>query len=132
MTCHRLRYPAHPSFALNVCSAIVLPLQGFWNTIIYFMTSMSICRNCIAEFKESRRRRIERKGSIVFRTEANIQHLGGRRVGGGLPGNSLGMRGLGVAREKASDSTVELSESQSIGRGSGSGSRGRCGDEDSF
>ncbi len=61
-----------------------------------------------------------------------MQHFGGKRVGGGLPGNSLGIRGLGVARTKASDSTVELSESQSICRGSGSGSRGRSGDADSF
>jgi hypothetical protein len=39
-----LIYPTKPSFALNVGSALVLPLQGFWNTVIYFTTSLSTCR----------------------------------------------------------------------------------------
>jgi hypothetical protein len=42
---HGLLHPKHPSFALNVGSAIVLPLQGFWNTVIYFTTSLAICRD---------------------------------------------------------------------------------------
>ncbi|TVY88207.1 Cyclic AMP receptor-like protein A, partial [Lachnellula willkommii] len=46
-----LRYPKSPSFALNICSAIVLPLQGFWNTVIYFTTSLSICRGVFARLR---------------------------------------------------------------------------------
>jgi hypothetical protein len=46
-----LRYPQDPSYALNIGSAIVLPLQGFWNTIIYFTTSLSICKGVWAQFK---------------------------------------------------------------------------------
>ncbi|KAG9244560.1 G-protein-like protein coupled receptor [Calycina marina] len=41
---HGLRYPDRPSYILNIGSALVLPLQGFWNTVIYFTTSLSICR----------------------------------------------------------------------------------------
>ncbi|KAI9050671.1 hypothetical protein LZ554_005826 [Drepanopeziza brunnea f. sp. 'monogermtubi'] len=43
---HGLRYPAKPSFGLNVAAALVLPLQGFWNAVIYFWTSSGVCRDC--------------------------------------------------------------------------------------
>lgn len=33
-----------PSFALNIISAIVLPLQGAWNAIIYIFTTRAECR----------------------------------------------------------------------------------------
>ncbi|KAB8299051.1 hypothetical protein EYC80_001178 [Monilinia laxa] len=46
-----LRFPDEPSFILNILSAIVLPLQGFWNTIIYFTTSLSICRAVWTDFR---------------------------------------------------------------------------------
>ncbi|PQE16190.1 G- coupled receptor protein [Rutstroemia sp. NJR-2017a BVV2] len=46
-----LRYPEKPSFVLNILSAIVLPLQGFWNTVIYFTTSLGICRTVWADFR---------------------------------------------------------------------------------
>ncbi|KAA8570262.1 hypothetical protein MFRU_005g03570 [Monilinia fructicola] len=46
-----LRFPEKPSFILNILSAIVLPLQGFWNTIIYFTTSLSICRAVWTDFR---------------------------------------------------------------------------------
>jgi len=58
---HGLRYPKHPSFVLNVGSAIVLPLQGFWNTIIYFSTSLSICRSVWEQLKNERKRGREEK-----------------------------------------------------------------------
>ncbi len=57
-----LRFPNNPSFALNVCSSIVLPLQGFWNTVIYFTTSLPICKRVWAEIQGKRRgRRGKRK-----------------------------------------------------------------------
>ncbi|KAI6708073.1 hypothetical protein PZA11_007061 [Diplocarpon coronariae] len=46
---HDLRYPGRPSFALNVGSALVLPLQGFWNAVIYFATSKEVWRDCWAD-----------------------------------------------------------------------------------
>ena len=33
-----------PSFALNIISAIVLPLQGSWNAIIYIFTTQAECK----------------------------------------------------------------------------------------
>lgn len=33
-----------PSFGLNIVSAIVLPLQGAWNAIIYIVTTRSECK----------------------------------------------------------------------------------------
>jgi hypothetical protein len=48
---HGLRYPQDPSYFLNISSALVLPLQGFWNTIIYFTTSLSVCRGVWARFR---------------------------------------------------------------------------------
>lgn len=51
---HGLRYPTQPSFALNIGSAVVLPLQGFWNSVIYFWTSARICKECWRDFKARR------------------------------------------------------------------------------
>jgi len=82
-----LRYPKNPSFALNVGSAIVLPLQGFWNTVIYFTTSLSICRGVIARFRSKNQPR----GFTV---------LDDRRTRN---------------RNKETDSTIELSHSRSLG-----------------
>jgi hypothetical protein len=39
-----LIYPTKVSYALNAASAFVLPLQGFWNAVIYFVTSFAACR----------------------------------------------------------------------------------------
>jgi len=83
-----LRYPNNPSYVLNIGSAIVLPLQGFWNTVIYFTTSLGICRTVIARSKK-------RRAEDGFR-RLDIVHLGGGR------------------RDKESDSTVELSTSRSL------------------
>lgn len=37
-------HPGQLSVALSYASALVLPLQGLWNSIIYTMTSLSACR----------------------------------------------------------------------------------------
>lgn len=41
---HNLIHPNDVSFGLNVASAVVLPLQGVWNAIIYFSTSWGVCK----------------------------------------------------------------------------------------
>ncbi|KAI9823875.1 MAG: hypothetical protein M1832_002192 [Thelocarpon impressellum] len=38
-----LLHPTTFSFSLNYLSALVLPLQGFWNAVIYFSTSLPAC-----------------------------------------------------------------------------------------
>jgi hypothetical protein len=37
-------HKGHPSFALNIISAIVLPLQGAWNASIYIFTTRAECK----------------------------------------------------------------------------------------
>ncbi|KAL8733882.1 MAG: hypothetical protein Q9166_001870 [cf. Caloplaca sp. 2 TL-2023] len=38
-----LAHPNDVSYALNFISAIVLPLMGFWNGVIYFATTRAVC-----------------------------------------------------------------------------------------
>ncbi|CAG8951616.1 hypothetical protein HYFRA_00005416 [Hymenoscyphus fraxineus] len=51
-----LRYPHAPSFALNVGSAVVLPLQGFWNSVIFFGGSLGVLRALVKRKREGRRK----------------------------------------------------------------------------
>jgi hypothetical protein len=37
-----------PNFALNIISAIVLPLQGAWNAVVYILTSRAQCKQAWA------------------------------------------------------------------------------------
>lgn len=39
-----MRYPEDPSYALNIASAVVLPLQGFWNSILFFGSSATVLK----------------------------------------------------------------------------------------
>lgn len=50
-TVNRLHQFIHKdqNFGLNVVSAVVLPLQGFWNSIIYIFTTQTECRRAWAE-----------------------------------------------------------------------------------
>ena len=49
---YSLIYPVRTSYALNLAGAIVLPLQGLWNAIIFAATSWSTLKD---EFRELRR-----------------------------------------------------------------------------
>ncbi|KAL5383917.1 hypothetical protein DPSP01_005717 [Paraphaeosphaeria sporulosa] len=39
----------HPIFGLNLASALVLPLQGFWNSMIYISTTWPECKRALAD-----------------------------------------------------------------------------------
>lgn len=39
-----LAHPGHVSYPLNYASAIVLPLMGFWNSVIYITTTRALCK----------------------------------------------------------------------------------------
>ncbi|KKY33929.1 putative g-protein coupled receptor [Diaporthe ampelina] len=41
---YTLVYPDQASYGLNIAAAVVLPLQGVWNAVIYFTTSWKIFR----------------------------------------------------------------------------------------
>jgi hypothetical protein len=118
MKTYRLRYPHNPSFALNIGSALVLPLQGFWNTIIYFMTSMSICRNCWADFQKARQQKRERKSNKKLRRELNVPHRGEQEEGGPTTVINAGDPGkaCGAVTVEDSDSSVEVSETKNGAR----------------
>ncbi|KAH8692246.1 hypothetical protein BGW36DRAFT_419550 [Talaromyces proteolyticus] len=47
-------HPDEPSFALNLLSAIVLPLQGFWNSLIYVSISWRTFRRLYQDLKNWR------------------------------------------------------------------------------
>ncbi|TVY21199.1 Cyclic AMP receptor-like protein A [Lachnellula arida] len=100
-----LRYPKSPSFALNICSAIVLPLQGFWNTVIYFTTSLSICRGVFARLRSRGQGNGARpRGSVSL---SGFTVLEERERGKGKRGQRK--------EETGSESTIELSLSRSLG-----------------
>lgn len=48
-------HPGDTSAALQFMSAFVLPLQGFWNALIYGVTSWSACKNLFHDLKQGRR-----------------------------------------------------------------------------
>ncbi|KAI9850425.1 MAG: hypothetical protein M1838_005702 [Thelocarpon superellum] len=49
-----LVHPTQFSFALNFVAALVLPLQGFWNSVIYIMTSLPACRSLWYQLRGTR------------------------------------------------------------------------------
>lgn len=53
---YSLVFPEKVSFGLSLASGLVLPLQGFWNTLIYVATSYSACKapygKLVTKFKE--------------------------------------------------------------------------------
>ncbi|CZT11060.1 related to G protein coupled receptor like protein [Rhynchosporium graminicola] len=104
---HGVRYPGYPSFALNIGSAIVLPLQGFWNAVIYFATSKSVW----GEWVERSLRKF--RGSKANSWEGKSVHLGRRREGGEGGVGVGGGGALGGGRK--GDSTLELSNRSSAG-----------------
>lgn len=42
---YSLARPQHPSYGLNLAGALVLSLQGFWNSVIYTSTAAPIFRD---------------------------------------------------------------------------------------
>ncbi|KAH6675355.1 G-protein coupled receptor [Plectosphaerella plurivora] len=50
--------PEHRSYGLNVATAVVLPLQGVWNAVIYFMTSWDTVKE---EYQSAVARRAARR-----------------------------------------------------------------------
>ncbi|KAK3694419.1 hypothetical protein B0T22DRAFT_526338 [Podospora appendiculata] len=48
---HSLLYPTSTSYSLNLASAVVLPLQGVWNAVIYCATTWTVLKEEVADFK---------------------------------------------------------------------------------
>lgn len=52
---YTLIYPDKASYGLNIAAAVVLPLQGVWNAVIYFTTSWKIFREEMESTRAGRR-----------------------------------------------------------------------------
>jgi len=103
-----LLHPDTPSFGLNAASAVVLNLQGFWNTVIYFVTSLGIWKGILREWEEKTNRRKGGGRGRGRRRGLEIVHLGGRRLNNGLENEEESHRekdgeGLVVLDTRASD-----------------------------
>ncbi|KAF2202894.1 family A G protein-coupled receptor-like protein [Delitschia confertaspora ATCC 74209] len=86
-----LLYPDNPLFGLNLAAAIVLPTQGFWNAVIYIVTSryqvkmaLRSIRNTVSSLRGQKRnsdigfdtRYQPRKGSTNTTTSSDKLDLG--------------------------------------------------------
>ncbi|KAI4132696.1 MAG: hypothetical protein LQ347_002491 [Umbilicaria vellea] len=60
------------NFPLMYIEALVLPLQGFWNAVIYIATSMAACRGLWRTLSRQRRRRPP--GSVLTAPETKSRH----------------------------------------------------------
>ncbi|ROT37164.1 hypothetical protein SODALDRAFT_334239 [Sodiomyces alkalinus F11] len=74
--------PDNVSYGLNVATAIVLPLQGIWNAVIFFMTSWGTVREEYREFVAGRLR------FFSVHRHVDMCDLGG--AGGGAGGAAAG------------------------------------------
>lgn len=105
---YNLVYPDRVSYGLNLASAVVLPLQGVWNAVIYFTTSWRTVREEGARTWEGRRRArwwpsalLRSSGSRGARAARGSGGGGGlilpniRSGGGGACGMGMGGRGGG-------------------------------------
>ncbi|KAI2613653.1 uncharacterized protein GGS25DRAFT_9576 [Hypoxylon fragiforme] len=93
---HDLVYAETASFALNLASAVVLPLQGVWNAVIFFSTTWSLLR-------------------------AEVRACADRRRG--LPRGHEQASQMRCERERERDRAVELARRKTGGEGQGEGER---------
>ncbi|KAI0124372.1 G-protein coupled receptor [Xylariales sp. AK1849] len=86
-------HPGEVSTPLEFMSAIVLPLQGFWNAVIYITTSWSACKYFFSELGDRTRRR----GSKTFTSDYDDKRTTAFRI-----------PNLGTRKNYETDSTTEL------------------------
>ncbi|KAL8743862.1 MAG: hypothetical protein Q9190_003834 [Brigantiaea leucoxantha] len=96
-----LAHPHHVSYALNYASAIVLPLMGFWNSVIYATTTRALCKTIFYETLEK----------LAFTKKAPIN----------VPRNSAVMRESYFLRESGiegslNESLTHLTREEQYGR----------------
>ncbi|KAL8638271.1 MAG: hypothetical protein Q9228_004560 [Teloschistes exilis] len=97
-----LANPMHVSYPLNYVSALVLPLMGFWNAVIYFVTTRAVCAAVFWDFAERwapRRRRAVTPSSGLQRhhhPSRNISRVNSGRRRSWMRGDSFseGLIGL--------------------------------------
>lgn len=101
---YSLRNPAAFNYRLNLAAAVVLPLQGVWNAVIYFSTSWRIVRE--EWLRLSGRSRAMRRLGLG---PAAGGRTGGSGGGGGRGGGAVGSRRSEMGRSRRLDEDeVEL------------------------
>jgi hypothetical protein len=99
---YALLYPARTSYTLNLASAVVLPLQGLWNGIIFAATTWSVLKEESWEFAlrwvpglgraaAKRRLREDRASGVRYRGNWTV----GSPDGGGVLSHGNSMRRCG-------------------------------------
>ncbi|KAI9754013.1 MAG: hypothetical protein M4579_004889 [Chaenotheca gracillima] len=69
---YALVYPTRINFGLNYASSLVFPLQGFWNGIVYVITSQTAFRDLFSSIP-GRGRSIPRHGSALSGVKSDIE-----------------------------------------------------------
>ena len=69
-------YPGTTNFGLNFASALVLPCQGFWNAVIYIITTFPACKHFFYRYLNHLR-------MLVGKNPINLRR--GGRIPGGIP-----------------------------------------------
>ncbi|KAL8710778.1 MAG: hypothetical protein Q9225_007238 [Loekoesia sp. 1 TL-2023] len=82
-----LAHPNRVSYPLNFVSAIVLPLMGFWNGVIYFATTRAVC---ISLFWDLVERWAPRK-KTTSRKMAEAREMGRSKNGGSATDSLTGL-----------------------------------------
>ncbi|KAJ4263146.1 hypothetical protein NW762_006768 [Fusarium torreyae] len=67
----------NPSVPLEFMSAFVLPLQGFWNALIYMVTSWSACKNLASDL------RMGQRPNVTELVDGMAPDVGTTTIGGG-------------------------------------------------
>lgn len=63
---YSLVHPNEANFGLEFVSAFVLPLQGFWNSIIYIAVSWSTVVDLVRRFRIRHRQQSPDEGSVAI------------------------------------------------------------------
>ncbi|MCJ1451450.1 hypothetical protein MMC28_001787 [Mycoblastus sanguinarius] len=93
---NRLYSVAHPdrlNFGLNYTEALVLPLQGFWNVIVYIITSQRACRNLWRSFicrEEIPQQNITLADDVPLKNTSRSGTDSGSKFGSGVRGGGKG------------------------------------------
>ncbi|MCJ1231532.1 hypothetical protein MMC12_008209 [Toensbergia leucococca] len=87
---YSLIYPDRVSFPFSYASSLVLPLMGFWNTVIYIGTSWAACRTLYQTFLNRR----QKHALLPLGSSPQSKHFASRNSKRGRGSFSSSMRGL--------------------------------------
>lgn len=73
-------HPESPSYSLSIAAAAVLPTQGFWNAMVYAVTSWTQCKVAASQIADS---------SLVKSLTCAVARRRSRAARSGTPTNSL-------------------------------------------